>query len=312
MFDQNSRLLVTGGSGFVGQECLKLLRARNIEIHAVSRRLNEAARADERVKWHQIDLHDAQAIRTRVHEIRPTHLLHLAWYTEHGKFWTAPENVEWVALSLNLVRAFQQSGGKRVVAIGSCAEYEWGSDLCREDSTPLRPHSLYGVCKSALHTVIANLARQERFQLAWARLFLLYGVGEHPARLVPSLILPLLRRERAVCYSSQSRRDVLHVRDAAEALIALLDSCFEGPVNVASGETMRLGDLAELIGRELGCPDMVENQEREFSASNPRVLGADIEVIRNALRWSPRVPLQLGLAETVNWWASQPGAGGRL
>ena len=61
--------------------------------------------------------------------IRPEVLIHLAWYAEHGKYWTSPENVRWVEASLALLRGFAAAGGRRVVMAGTCAEYEWSREV---------------------------------------------------------------------------------------------------------------------------------------------------------------------------------------
>ena len=56
-------------------------------------------------------------------EVRPTLLIHAAWFVEHGRFWTAPENQDWLEASDRLARAFVEGGGRRILGVGSCAEY---------------------------------------------------------------------------------------------------------------------------------------------------------------------------------------------
>lgn len=62
---------------------------------------------------------------------------------------------------------------------------------------------------------------------AWARVFFLYGPGEHPAKLLPSMISTLLRDEVAICRHGQVARDYLFVKDAAEALVTLVESALK-------------------------------------------------------------------------------------
>ena len=87
--------------------------------------------------------------------VQPTHLLHLAWFAVPGQFWTSPENLRWVQASLELLSVFESVGGRRLVVAGSCDEYEWSDVDCDEHDTPLRPATLYGTCKHALHLVMA-------------------------------------------------------------------------------------------------------------------------------------------------------------
>src|SRR3954471_14565778 len=107
------RVLLTGAAGFVGLHCLPLLAARDYEIHAVSARARQDDYAG--VRWHQADLLDAMQVTELMAKVRPTHLLHLAWYTVPGQYWSSPENVRWVQASLNLFQEFHRNNGVRVV-----------------------------------------------------------------------------------------------------------------------------------------------------------------------------------------------------
>jgi nucleoside-diphosphate-sugar epimerase len=130
-------VLVTGATGFVGRQALAPLAARGYEVHAVGRR--------------EVDLLDPDATTRLVEELRPTHLLHFAWYAEPGAFWQSPENERWLAAGVHLLEAFAASGGTRAAVAGTCAEYDWsGSGILSEQSTPLAPRTAYGEAKNAL------------------------------------------------------------------------------------------------------------------------------------------------------------------
>ena len=171
-------------------------------------------------------------------DVEPEVLLHLAWYVEPGRFWTAPENVRWVEASLALLRAFAGAGGRRAVVAGTSAEYDWHAvgARCNEQRTPLRPATLYGAAKHALHTVAAPYAEQAGFELAWGRIFFVYGPGEPEGRLVPSVGRALLAGRRVPTTRGDQVRDFMHVEDVAAAFAALADADATGAVNVASGD----------------------------------------------------------------------------
>ena len=152
------------------------------EVHAVTTK--ERPPGGDRLSWHRADLLASADIVT---EVAPEVLVHLAWYVEPGRYWTAPENIRWLEASLALLRAFAGAGGRRAVVAGTSAEYDWHAvgGRCHEQRTPLRPATLYGAAKHALHTAAAPYAEQAGFELAWGRIFFVYGPGE-PRRAVSS------------------------------------------------------------------------------------------------------------------------------
>jgi nucleoside-diphosphate-sugar epimerase len=294
------RILVTGASGFVGRHCLPLLAAAGYEVHAVASRM--PPRPSAGISWHITDLLDARQSSSLVERVRPTHLLHLAWDVAPGKYLTAPENLSWVRSSLDLLRAFAASGGRRVVMAGTCLEYEPGHGRCSEALTPLRPRSLYGACKHAVQVVLSSFAREAGLSAAWGRLFFLFGPHERPGRFVPYVVTSLIRGEEALCSHGRQVRDFLYVKDAASALVALSGSDVTGPVNIASGQPRQLAEVARVIGDVLGRPELIRLGALPSREGEPAILTADVTRQREEVGWSPEHDINAALRETVEWW----------
>lgn len=292
------RVLVTGAAGFVGRHALPALVERGYAVHAVSRH----ARADaDGVRWHQADLLDPGAVAALLAAIAPTHLLHLAWVTEHGAYWHSPANRDWLAASLVLLHAFATAGGRRAVIAGSCAEYDWSAldaEPIREDA-PTRPATPYGQAKLDLHRQARDWAAEAGINLAWGRLFFLYGPDEPADRLVPSVIRAVLAGERAACTPGTQMRDFLHARDAGRAFAALLDSAVAGAVNIASGVPLRVADLATRIGELAGRPELIALGALPARPDDPPYLVADVTRLRQEVGYAPTLDLDSGLAELL-------------
>ena len=111
------KLLVTGASGFIGRQALSLLDLQEWEVHAVARNGPQAKM--QGILWHSTDLLIPNAPEEIVKSIGPSHLLHLAWNATPGKYWTAPDNIDWLRASLALYQAVVAMGGKRAVFFGS-------------------------------------------------------------------------------------------------------------------------------------------------------------------------------------------------
>ena len=307
-----SRVLVTGATGLIGARALGALAEAGHEVHATTR---GDADHDPRATWHSIDLLDPDASGPLVRQVRPTHLLHLAWGVEHGSFWTSPDNERWRDASLALVRAFADNGGERAVMAGTCAEYDWsrldpsGGDAsrCREDATPLGPHTLYGATKHATHAAAGAYAAQTGMSLAWGRLFFLYGPREQPTRLVPAVVRALLAGRPADTTDGAQIRDFLYVQDVADAFAALVDSDARGAVNIGSGEETTVRRVVDEIAQQIGAPELVRWGAVERSPTDPPILLADVRRLRDEVGFVPRTSLRDGIAQTIAWWRESPG-----
>lgn len=301
------RVLVTGGGGFIGRHALPTLVARGWDVHAAGRTpLPDNAPG---VTFHPCDLLAGDDAARLIAATRPTHLLHLAWNATPGRFWTAVDNLDWVAASLRLYRAFARHGGRRAVFAGTCAEYDWGWTELSETETPLVPRTLYGTAKHALHGLVGHSAGSLGLEAAWGRVFFLYGPHEAPGRLVSDVTAALLRGEPALCSHGRQERDFMHVADVADAFVALLESAHTGPVNIASGTTGPLKDVIGTIGRITGRPELVRLGARPAAPDDPPRLAPDIGILRDRIGFRPRHGLESGLRDTVAWWRSQLGGG---
>ena len=298
------KLLITGATGFIGRHCLPLLLLRDYQIHAVSSNtlVNTLVTPQLEIYWHQVDLLEPNQIHTLMAEVKPTHLLHLAWYTTPGKYWTSLENFRWVQSSLDLLQAFQSQGGQRAVIAGTCAEYDWKYGYCSEEITPLRPRSVYGTCKHALQQMADAFTSQINISFAWGRVFFIYGPGEPPQKLTSYFIQHLLQRKVACCSHSTQIRDFLYVKDIASAFVKLLETDVQGPVNIGSGQPITLGDLVLKIGSKLCCSDLIELGPKQIPADEPPLLLADIQKLRYQVEWSPTYNLDSGIEQTILWW----------
>ena len=286
---ESRRVLVTGASGFIGRHAVPDLLARGYEVHTVGRQ--KIFDGIEAVRQHGADLLVEAEMRRLIESIRPTHLLHLAWNVTHGKFWTALDNLDWVAASLKLSSAFAQAGGQRAVYAGTCAEYDWSYELLDETQTPLVPATLYGTAKRALHSLLESAAKQTHVSTAWGRIFFLYGPNEAPTRLIAHVITALLRGEPALCSPCTQQRDLMHVEDIARAFVSVLESDWEGPVNIASGTCLPLCDAVLLIGELTGRPDLIRLGARPMAANEPGRLAGTTEVLNRPNRFS--TPIQV-------------------
>jgi nucleoside-diphosphate-sugar epimerase len=294
-----SSLLVTGATGFIGRAALPLLVAAGYTVEAV-RHVGPAPEVPG-VRWHRCDLFDPAESEQLVAGLAPPMLLHLAWNAVPGEFWTSADNVRWVEASLRLVRSFAANGGKRAVLVGSCAEYDPAAGVCSERTSPLRPETLYGACKIALQEVVAAHSTQVGYSAAWARIFHPFGAGERADRLIPTVIRGLLAGRPVDLTEGHQQRDFLAVEEVASAIVRLLASTLEGPLNIGSGRATSVREIVSMIVANTGGSELVRFGARPGGEGPPLVV-ADTARLGRELGWSPSAQLEVGVAAAVDWW----------
>lgn len=289
------RVLVTGINGFIGNQCIPLLLEKGYEVVGCGR----SKSGDKRIQWESVNLLNLDAVEKLVKNVKPTHLLNLAWYTAPGKFFKSPENLLWVEAGTTLLRAFAESGGIRFVGAGSCAEYDWNYGHLSEFITPCKSQTPFGRFKNSLFELSSTYAELSKISFAWGRIFFVYGPHEKETRLVASIIKSLLTGKEALCSAGKQIRDFSHAHDVAAAFVKLLESDIQGPVNVASGEPVSIKSIAEQIGNLTGRPDLIKLGAIPMAENDPPVLTANVQRLQVEAGFLPCYDLASGLKDTI-------------
>jgi len=292
------RILVTGGTGFVGARVVDELVARGADVVVASRGRRGLPVGIPHVAC---DLLDHREVSALISQLRPSRLVHCAWTVEHGVFCQSPCNEHWADASAQLFACFFEAGGRHVTALGSCAEYDWQDDaeVCWSEGRRIAPVTPYGVAKARASADLFRLAGRHRAGAAWARLFFLFGPGEDPRRLVPSVLAAVRRGARFTLSRPDAVRDYASTRYVGAALARLsLAGGSPGAVNVASGLPRTLGEFARDIARLAGGGDVVATGSGPSTTLEPERIVADISTLRRCIEL-PELALLKDLAALV-------------
>jgi nucleoside-diphosphate-sugar epimerase len=287
-------VLATGCSGFLGRHCIEALVRNGFRVHAVTR--GPRADAADGVTWHHLDLHAPGAAERLIAELRPSHLLHLAWVTAPDQYRYAPENLDWLEASLALVKTFGAHGGTRFVGVGSSAEYDSLTGPCVEDVISIRPVSLYGRCKADFWMTAQAYAQRYGFSAAWGRVFLPYGPGDNPRRLIPSLLAALTAGTPINVSDGGQIRDFVYVTDIAELLARLLaTSEAQGAYNIGTGRGIAVRQVIEWVADHFHARELVHFGARPRRDDEPSALVADMTKVAHVLDWHAPISIESGL-----------------
>jgi nucleoside-diphosphate-sugar epimerase len=264
------KVLLTGATGFIGTHVLDQLLQKRVDVVVLGRSRPENFDG----KFVHVDLISDSNLSQIVKEVHATHLLHLAWYAEHGKYWTSNLNLAWLNASVRLAEGFCAGGGHQIVMSGTCAEYDWQNGYHLENELALLPKTLYGVAKDATRRLTAIICADNEVNFAWGRIFIPFGLGEDRRRLIPSLFDVFLGYRPAFGVNGTAYRDFLPVDDVATGLVHLLLEGAHGSFNISSGMPIQIAELVETIATMAGGnPQQVLSLCSERPGEPPLLVG---------------------------------------
>lgn len=263
-------ILLTGATGFVGRQVLRSLAARGQQVRVVLREgsaVDTLAGAEPHVvRMPDVFTADREAWSRALAGVDT--VIHLAWYTEPGAYLQSEHNLSCLAGTLELARACIAARVRRLVGVGTCAEYDFAAGLLRAD-TPLDPQTLYAACKASAYHILREWLRSAGMQFAWCRLFYLFGEGEDARRLVPYLHRQLSAAQPAELTSGDQIRDFLDVRDAGDMIARAALGDLQGALNICSGVPVTVRQLAERIADQYGRRDLLRFGARADNLFDP-------------------------------------------
>lgn len=286
----------------MGRRVHESFAAASHEVIALTRpgRMRETAATPRGTIAVEHDLEDETGLAKIFADYRPDAVVHLAWFTAHGAYWSAPENLDCVRQSLGLLRAAATAGCRRFVGAGTCAEYDWAYERLIEGTTPCVPQTLYGAAKLAGYLIGERYAAVAGLSFAWARYGFLFGPGEPTSRLTTAAATALLSGHDFPCSPGDQLRDFIYVEDAADATVALAQSDVTGAVNVGSGTPVPVRQLIEEIAALAAGPGRPLFGALPARPGDPHLLALDTTRLTVEVGWRPRWSLREGLGRVVD------------
>ncbi len=285
--------MVTGASGFIGGHLRRRLLSLGQRVIALSSA--------------ELDLRDEGAVE-KVFGAEPiARVYHLAAFGVRAEADNVKEVIEVnTVASLSLARAALRHKVERFIYLGSGFEYQ-PRDTPIDEEAPLGSHNLYGASKAAGWLLMDYLRREEGLPLTTLRPFTVYGPGESASKLVPYVALHALNREPMQLTAGAQIRDYIYVSDVVDALVGAADGeNLTGRVyNLGAGAAHALSvrALVERILELAGAPlSLCAFGAAARTRRDPPYLVADASRAHRELKWQPRVSLEQGLRETLNWY----------
>jgi UDP-glucose 4-epimerase len=302
-----SRVLVTGGAGFIGSNLVRALLDRGDDVRVLD---NFSTGNRSNLDGLPVEIVEGE-LRSyeRVHNaIRGVEVVyHL------GALGSVPRSVQDPLTSsavnvegtLNVLLAARDEGVRRVIYSSSSSIYGASGELPRTEAMPPDPISPYGVAKLAAERYCVSFSRvYEQFETVVLRYFNVFGPNQSPhsqyAAVIPRFLTAIAAGEPITVYGDGGQsRDFTYVANVIDATVRAADvAAANGRIfNIAAGSPASVSDVAEAIGRILGKP--VERRTEPPRAGDIRDSWADIGAARDVLGYEPSVALEEGLRLTA-------------
>lgn len=310
-FWKNKKVIVTGGSGFLGTPVVEILREKGAEVFVPRRR--------------DYDLIQLQESLRCFAEHRPEIVIHSAAF--YGGIWInqmypAKIYYENLMMATNVIEACRLSGVKKFVGVGTACSYPGylTGELNEEDLWNGPAHETvrnYGMVKKMMQIQCWAYKKQYGFNGIHLILTNLYGPGDtyNPERshvaaaLVRKFVEATQRSDAAVEVWGTGKpiREFLFVNDAAEAIVRAAEIYDDvAPVNIGTGIGTSIRELAETIQDVSGFAGTLTWNTEKPDGQMKKIL--DVRKMKTALQWQPPTALREGLEKTIRWYVANKNA----
>jgi UDP-arabinose 4-epimerase len=317
-----SRILVTGGAGYVGSHCCKVLAEAGFEPIVFD---NLSMGHREAVRWGPLiegDMRDADALHAAMREARPTAVLHFAALALVGESTAHPERYYAVNVggTLNLLEAMRAANVGRIVFSSTCALYGQPDRVPIIEDAPKRPINPYGASKLACERMLEDFEQAHSIRSVSLRYFNAAGADsaaetgewhDPETHLLPLVLDAALGRRRAISVfgtdyptaDGTAVRDYIHVMDLADAHVAALRHLIGGgdsaALNLGRGRGSSVREVIAAVENVTGRK--VPSREEPRRAGDPPVLIADPRRAEVLLKWRARADLEAMVEDAWRW-----------
>ena len=299
----NNKLLIVGGTGFIGSYLTNEALSRGFEVTVLSLNSKKVHPNSRHVDFLFSDITNLEKLSEVLKKNLFHHVVNLGGYINHSNFSKGGSkifDVHFMGL-YNLIKCVNHPELKSFIQIGSSDEYGSNTAPQNENQREL-PISPYSSAKTAATYFLQMLNRTEDFPVVILRPFLVYGPGQDKTRFIPQIINGCLGDKEFPVSQGEQLRDFCHVSDFTNAIFSSFENnnAFGEVINVASGRPISIKEVVIMIQKIVGTGDPKFGQIPYRDEEN-MALYADISKANKLLNWSPKITLQDGLEATIKF-----------
>lgn len=301
------KVLVTGGAGFIGSHVADTLLAAGHQVTVVDD-LSTGHRANipDAAEFIRLDIRSEQ-FSELIERRRPPVIFHLAAQMDVRRSVADPvfdADVN-VLGTVRLLQAARRAGtGKVIFSSTGGAIYGEQQSFPADESHPCRPESPYGLAKLCAEHYLDYFSRSGGPAYVALRYGNVYGPRQDPhgeAGVVAIFTGAMLEgRTPVINGDGRQTRDFVYVGDVARANLLAMEKDCRGVFNIGTGTESNISELASLLQRATGYKGEIRNGTAQPGEQRRSCI--DPSLARQVLAWQPEIPLDRGLAHTVEYF----------
>ena len=302
---RGSRILVTGGGGFIGSHLVRRLVCEHAHVAVVSTEKDPWRLRDVlgRVEYHAVSIL-ARPLPRIVGAFRPDVVFHLAALIPARKPSAREQRKSIVTATRLLARTLEQAGTvQRLITLGAADEY--GKASCPKETSVSPALTAYGRAKRAASDFLESAAKKSSFSTIVLRPPICYGPAQDFGMFVPDCARAILGGKEFTVWGEDLSRDFIYVEDLVEATLCAATATTRkkyAAYNIGSGRGVKLTRVARMLARPLGREDLILSVHARRSNHEPRSRCLDIGKALRELDWRPSTSLETGLQKTLRWY----------
>jgi UDP-glucose 4-epimerase len=306
---KDKKILITGGTGFIGSHLLSSLRGTNSLTATFYG--DPPATPEPGVNWKELDITDLNAVINLIKEEQPQIIFHL------GALLGAERSYEFAQKAMmtnllgthNLLHALgSHSNPEKIILLGTSEEYGNNKNIPFTEDQPVHPVSPYSASKASATQLAILYYELFKLPVVILRPFIIYGPGQSTKMMIPDLIKHGIDGRDFSMTKGEQTRDFLYIDDMINSLLsaAVSSGAIGQIINICSGTERSIIEVAELVHNLMGAKIQLLVGSRPYRENEIWRLYGNNEKAKKVLGWKPETSLEDGLNKTISWYCNQP------